>query len=230
MDAQTLIACWELGRRRHPLDRALLLFAAAEPQADPETLADRTIGERNVALLRFRRSLFGDALKSCVNCPECAEQLEFELSADALLAGAHRDTPPLEYVETRGRRTRLPTTRDLACIAAEADESIAATLLLDRLADSGAANTRPSDDEIASALDAADPRLDFSLELSCPACAHHWSASLDVPGFLWQEFDARARLLIDEVHALARAYGWSERDILALGDARRQAYLERVLA
>jgi len=32
------------------------------------------------------------------------------------------------------------------------------------------------------------------------------------------------------VHALARTYGWSEREILALGDARRQAYLERVLA
>ena len=51
MDAQSLIACWELGRRRHPLDRALLLYAAAEPEADPDTLADRTIGERNAALL-----------------------------------------------------------------------------------------------------------------------------------------------------------------------------------
>ena len=32
--------------------------------------------------------------------------------------------------------------------------------------------------------------------------------------------------LIDDVHRLAAAYGWSERDILALGPQRRAAYLE----
>ncbi|HEU5135653.1 MAG TPA: hypothetical protein VFU13_10960, partial [Steroidobacteraceae bacterium] len=76
MDAHAIISCWEQGRRRHPLDRALLLHAAATPDADPETLADRTLGERNAALLRLRQSLFGDALKSCVECPECGEALE----------------------------------------------------------------------------------------------------------------------------------------------------------
>jgi hypothetical protein len=229
MDAQSLIACWELGRRRHPLDRALLLYAAAEPEADPDTLADRTIGERNAALLGLRRALFGDALKSCVDCPECAERLEFELSADALTAGPHHDPPPASHVDVGGRRARLPTTRDLACIAAEADESSAARKL-GHLLVADASDTHVPADALANALDAADPRMDFSLELSCPACAHRWSASLDVPAFLWQELDVRARRLLDEVHALARAYGWSEREILALGDARRQAYLDRVLA
>jgi len=230
MDAQSLIACWELGRRRHPLDRALLLYAAAEPEADPDTLADRTIGERNAVLLGLRRSLFGDALKSCVNCPECAEQLEFELSVDALMAGAHHDAPPASLVDVGGRRARLPTTRDLACIAAEADEGSAARKLSARLLVANASDSPVPADELANALDAADPRMDFSLELSCPACAHRWSASLDVPAFLWQELDVRARRLLDEVHALALAYGWSERQILSLGDARRQAYLDRVLA
>src|SRR5947208_7192185 len=185
MDAQSLIACWELGRRRHPLDRALLLYAAAEPEADPDTLADRTIGERNAALLGLRRALFGDALKSCVDCPECAERLEFELSADALMAGPHHDPPPASHVDVAGRRARLPTTRDLACIAAEADESSAARKLLGHLLVADAGDTHVPADALANALDAADPRIDFSLELSCPACAHQWSASLDVPTFLW---------------------------------------------
>ena len=35
------------------------------------------------------------------------------------------------------------------------------------------------------------------------------------------------RMLLD-IHALARAYGWSESDILALPPRRRQAYLELV--
>ena len=50
-----------------------------------------------------------------------------------------------------------------------------------------------------------------------------------MPAFLWDEVDVRARRLLDEVHALAGAYGWSEQRILALSEARRRAYLDRVL-
>src|SRR5688572_15238275 len=123
MDAQSLLACWEHGRRRHPLDRALLLFAAAEPHADPDALADRPLGQRNAALLRLRLALFGDAMKSCVACPECAENLEFTLSAASLLERApvcdDRDVPG---VHVAGHALRLPTSRDLATIIAERDE------------------------------------------------------------------------------------------------------------
>ncbi len=54
--------------------------------------------------------------------------------------------------------------------------------------------------------------------------------AFDVGGFLWEEIDVRARRLLDEVHALARSYCWSERQILELSETRRRAYLERVLA
>ena len=227
MDAQSLIACWELGRRRHPLDRALLLYAAAAPEEDPDSLADRPLGRRNAALLRLRRSLFGDSLKSCVDCPNCGERLEFSLSADALLerAAAHA----LTHAQLGAVRLRLPTTRDLAAVAAEGDESRAARRLLERLADASPDEAGFSDEELTRALDAADPCLDLTLDLSCPACKHAWSAPFDVPAFLWEEIDARARRLLDEVHALARTYCWSEEQILALSETRRRAYLERVL-
>ena len=229
MDAQGIISCWEQGRRRHPLDRALLLHAAATPDADPETLADRTLGERNAALLRLRQSLFGDALKSCVECPECGEPLEFALSASAFLERA--PAAGTRHATVGDYRVRLPTTRDLASVAGEPDEASATRKLLDRLrgdSDSGADSI--SADELASALDAADPCMDLTLELSCPACAHRWNAPFDVPAYLWEEVDVRARRLLDEVHALARSYGWSEQEILGLSETRRHAYLERVLA
>jgi hypothetical protein len=232
MDARALIDCWEQGRRRHPLDRALLLYAAAAPHEDPETLADRPLGERNAALLRLRQSLFGDALKSCVDCPDCGERLEFSLSASALLAGAPadaRDCPQLLLVQ--GVRLRLPTTRDLASAALEPDAAGAEGQLLQRLCMQGDPGILAADlqDELARALDAADPCLDFGIDLVCPACAHAWNASFDVPAFLWEEIEVRARRLLDEVHALARSYGWSERQILDLSDLRRNAYLERML-
>jgi hypothetical protein len=229
MDAQSLIACWELGRRRHPLDRALLLHAVATPDTDPDTLADRTLGERNAALLELRQCLFGDALKSCVSCPACDEKLEFAISAQALLERA----PAIArtHVDLHGRMLRLPTTRDLASVASELDSDRAAQRLLDRLLDGNSGNGfLASAEAVTRTLDEADPRMDLSLGLSCPGCAHEWAASLDVPAFLWEEIEVRARRLLDEVHALARAYGWSERQILELSDLRRSAYLERVLA
>ena len=42
--------------------------------------------------------------------------------------------------------------------------------------------------------------------------------------------EARARALLAAVHTLARAYGWSEPDVLALSEQRRAAYLEMVTA
>lgn len=227
MDAQSLIACWELGRRRHPLDRALLLYAAAAPEEDPDSLADRPLGKRNAALLRLRRSLFGDALKSCVDCPDCGERLEFALSADALLERAASHA--LTHAQLGALSLRLPTTRDLASVAAERDETRAARKLLERLVDTPLGELGFSDEELTRALDAADPCLDLTLHLSCPACNHAWSAPFDVPAYLWEEIDVRARRLLDEVHALARTYGWSEEQILALSETRRRAYLERVL-
>jgi hypothetical protein len=227
MDAQALIACWELGRRRHPLDRALLLYAAAAPAEDPDALADRPLGRRNAALLQLRRSLFGDALKSCVDCPKCGERLEFNLSADALLERAASHA--LTHAQLGKLQLRLPTTRDLASIAAETEESLAVRKLLERLADVPADELEFSEEELTRALDATDPCMDLTLDLSCPACDHTWSAPFDVPAYLWDEIDARARRLLDEVHALASTYCWSEEQILALSEVRRRAYLDRIL-
>jgi len=229
MDALRLIDCWEHGRRRHPLDRALLLFAAAAPGEDPETLADRTLGERNAALLRLRQKMFGDALKSCVECPECGEQLEFALSANTLLEPSPPGVARAAYVDIQGVRVRLPTTRDLASVATEGDPLVAEARLFERLIGAASA-AAPSPEDLTRELDAADPCMDLALDLTCPACAHAWSAAFDVPAFLWEEVEVRARRLLDEVHALARSYGWAEREILALSEVRRNAYLERVLA
>lgn len=232
MDGQSLINCWEHGRRRHPLDRALLMFAAAEPGAQPDALADRSLGERNAALLKLRRALFGDELKSCIDCPQCREKLEFTLSANALLAREPTNLVDGGFLSIHGLRLRLPTTRDLVYAAGNADDGGAARRLMQRLCVSGNPDvlTAELEEQLARALDEADPCMDFGIDLTCPACAHCWNAAFDVPAFLWEEIEARARRLLDEVHAIARSYGWSERQILELGDARRQAYLERVLA
>jgi hypothetical protein len=66
------------------------------------------------------------------------------------------------------------------------------------------------------------------LHLSCSACGGAWDRPLDIGQFLWDEISAEAHRLAREVHALARAYGWSEAEILGLSPRRRQLYLELV--
>jgi hypothetical protein len=230
MDAHALLLCWEQGRRRHALDRALLLHAAAAPDENPDALADRSVGERNAALLRLRRTLFGDALASWLDCPACGERLEFSLSAGVLLGGT---SDRATHVSVAGVRARVPTTRDLASLVDESDEAAAARTLVGRLIERDAA-IEPSRmalivDGLGRALDDADPCIDVSVDLTCPACGHAWNAPFDIADFLWEEIEVRARRLLDEVHVLASAYGWTESEILQLSDTRRTAYLERAL-
>lgn len=225
-----LLALWEQGARRHPLDRALLLFAQAAPERPPESLADAPLGACNAALMRLRRETFGNHLPLWLDCPGCGERLAFELEPAQL--------PPLqappEQVEVQGLRFRCPASRDLAAIAGLADAEHAANQLL--LACAEDATALPRDEQalgelreaLESALEAADPWADLALAYRCPACGAEGEASLDVAAYLWEEIDGSAQQLLDEIHLLARAYGWSEAQILALGDARRAAYLARV--
>jgi hypothetical protein len=228
--AEALVAAWERGRGRGPVERSLVLHAMAAPNADRDALADQPLGERNRALLRLRRQWFGDTLAACIDCPQCDERLEFALSVSSLLA---QPAPAAPTIDVGGVRFRLPTARDLARIADEPDSATAACRLLGTIVASVPAPDRGTlallADRVANALDEADPCIDVSLAVDCPACAHRWSVSLDVASYLWDEVDVRAQRLLDEVHVIARAYGWSEAEILALGDARRSAYLERVL-
>jgi hypothetical protein len=81
---------------------------------------------------------------------------------------------------------------------------------------------------LVDALTECDPQAEMRFQLTCAACGHRWSALFDVVSFFWTELGARAERLLVQVHALARAYGWREADILAMGEARRHFYLELV--
>ena len=73
-----------------------------------------------------------------------------------------------------------------------------------------------------------DPDADVSIAFECPACGAAWLSRFDIVSYFWGELDDWAQRLLAEVHALARAYGWSEAAILALSPTRRRFYLEMV--
>jgi len=83
---------------------------------------------------------------------------------------------------------------------------------------------------ISRAMLEADPAAEITLRLTCPACGHQWDLLFDIAEFFWTEISAQAQRLLREIDALARAYGWTEREILSLPAQRRQTYLELVAA
>lgn len=213
---------WEQGRARHPIDRALLLFAIAEPALARDHLADLPIGRRDDAILALRNASFGTRIDGYGECPQCGERYEFALDGQALRTAAPPATEA-EFCDEQGRQLRLPTSRDLAELVtvtpAEAAQTLGRACVIN-----GAAVVAA---EIEAQIAERDPAADLKLEMSCEACAHRWSFAFDPAAYLWEEIEARASSLFDEVHDLARAYGWNEDAVLRLSPARRRAYLER---
>ena len=228
---ERLLSVWEQGARRHPIDRAVLLHALAAPEWPVDQLADAPLGARNAALMALRRAHFGGQLPAWVDCPACGERMEFTLDAADLPPAPDEGDAP---IVVDGHRFRRPSSRHLAALVDTPDPDSAAQALLRHCAEDSAALP---DDAAAlaallaaaeDALEAADPWADLALAIACPACAHEAEVSFDIASYLWEELDSHARRLLDDVHALASAYGWSEPQILALSDARRAAYLARV--
>lgn len=225
-----VLSLWERGRTSHPLDRALVALAAACPGTPYEKLADMPVGRRDGELLRFRAAVFGTELPAYVDCPACGERLEFTLDGRSLELLAPDETLPIEVA---GFQFRLPTSRDLAAIAGDTDSERAALRLATLCWLPGEHDPRSEwsaafMEQLEARMAEADPQGSLELDLTCEACGHRWQVPFDIGGFLWEEIEARALCLLQDVDRLARAYGWSEHQVLALSEVRRAAYIEMV--
>ena len=242
LTSEGLLRVWDAGVGRHSADRALTILAAAYPDVPRERLTQLTVGRRDAALLSVREATFGSMLPGGVVCPACGERLDLALDTTAIRAGDYR--PPDEPDEQlNGRfvadgyavRFRAPDSRDLAALAACPDPAAGRVelarrclLAVERDGVRCELDSLPEAviEELARQLQALDPQAEVLLDLTCPACDHRWQVTFDVVSFFWSEIAAGAKRLLREVHALARAYGWREAEILAMSTARRRSYLE----
>ena len=231
LSAQDAIRVWEAALNQRPVERALTILSAALPEALEPEIATYPIGRRNALLFLTREAIFGERLNARVCCPACGEWLEFAVTAADLGVSDNSVPESLPHtLERDGVRLtfRLPDSRDLAASARCPDAESARDLLIRRCV------IDPPPDTLADALIPAlaeaigerDPLSAITLDFVCPNCAHEWAAPFDILGYFWEELAAHVKGLTVEVAALARGYGWSETDILAMSAARRQIYLE----
>ena len=235
-----MLELWEHGAGWHPIDQALLVLRCAEPNGGRnEDLSDWSIGHRDRRLLEIRRDTFGDRIGGYADCPACGSGLEFELSCDALLKSAENISERPIVVKEPGVawELRAPTSRDLAAALAAPDTERARQELLARCVRETEGNgpetglsPNSSHAQLIERLAAEDHLAEILLDLRCQACGHACQYLFDIATFLWDEIRARSRRLLQEIDLLARTYGWTERDILHLTNARRNWYVQMALS
>lgn len=238
LSASDLLKIWERAASQPPARRSFLLAAGA--CGDPRAAAEMSIGQRDWALMLLRRQLFGDRIEGLTECPACQGRVEvcFEVSQIALGHEAAIAPAPLS---SQGYEVqwRLPTCGDLAELADEISPQRLRQGMLERCLFDIRWEQRPINladcppaliEDVCQAMAEADPLGDIRLDVTCPECVVSWKSSFDIGAFLWREVDAWARRLLHDIYRLASAFGWSERDILAMSARRRGMYLDLVRA
>lgn len=236
LHATDLLEIWDRGRDRHPVDRALVVLAFAFPELGWDELGALPIGERNRLLLWMRATTFGPRLELVTSCPACSEQLEFDFTFPL---ERYAPSPPREVETTLAAgerlRLRLPDSRDLAAIAGLADPAVAKRRLLERCicapAREGEAVGHDHERVVpafSAAVEEHDPLAVISFPVGCVACTQPWRATLDPIDYIWRELGHRVVAIVRDVDVLARAYGWTESEILRLSPGRRRLYIDRV--
>lgn len=239
LDGDALLALWERGLGQGALARdELLLQAEADGMA-----AAQTLGERNGRLLALHARWFGRELVLSSHCPACGTAVQFDADCTALAAST---TPPAAAASTQqldslGHRIafRLPEGADIAALFDVPDDDAFERALLARcvLACTHDGVDVPPDalpapvrDALSQRMEQLDPAASLSFGLDCPHCATPWQARLDVGQLLWHKLQAAAERVLLEVDLLARAYGWTEPEVLRLSPTRRAAYLQLATA
>ena len=196
---------------RHPM-RALRLAELA----GIEDARDLPLGTRDNALLSLWGQWFGTELPCLDTCPECGQSVEFDLPLSMFSAEPS--------AETR-EGWRALTTADRLSVATLPAEKARAELAR------AVTGREVAAEEIAQVedwLDRADPMARLTIHLTCAHCGTAWESPFDIVRHLWTAFRNAGQRLLHDIHMLARAYHWSEAEILSLPANRRRAYLELI--
>ncbi len=238
LSSNELLEVWERGKHLSPIDKAIMLLAAACPECQPEELAGICIGQRDALLFAMRELSFGSELEAFCECPSCGTPLEWSMKTSDLLKGTRSCGDSELRLKSDGFEIdyRLPNSADLADIIGLGSEGGSQSLLTRCIVRAETQGREIAPDSlpgnVRSAVElrilANDPLSEIELDMECPSCANKWQMLLDIVSFFWAELDAHAKHLLRQVDILARNYGWSESDILSMSRQRRQHYIDMV--
>jgi hypothetical protein len=236
-DASALLAAREAAAGMPEVARAAALVAHAGAGSVEQVLNLPLAVTASLAIAAHVEA-FGPQADGICACEECGESIGVLLDLRQFAeAGVTADAGVGQETVTIGGGARALavhalTTRDLLAAGGSPDPvmSLRRAFVRDEAGRALSASeiVALGADDVA-ALDAAAERLagvaSIALRMRCPGCSEDITASVDPGMLLWERVDAAAPLLLAEVAALARAFGWSEEAVLGLSASRRRAYL-----
>lgn len=214
-----------------------------------ENVRGLSIGDREMLLTAVRRLAFGSRIEAIARCPQagCGAMLDLDIDVERLCSPPTEGMPGPSYsIDVAGEggdlrvRFRLPTGADQEAAARQAfaDPRASARLLFERcILEVVDPAGQPLDiamcaglinGPLEDAIRRLDPSIETILQLTCPSCGHETAVLLDFGAYLLAEL-AGGETIYHQVDRIARAYHWSEADILRLPLPRRRRYL-RLLA
>ncbi|MDQ0464410.1 hypothetical protein QO010_002191 [Caulobacter ginsengisoli] len=218
-----------------PLETALVLLQRLASPADDgaDDWSALSVTDFELLLLAFRRGLFGDLVRSDFFCPQdgCGERVEIEFSLADFVAGVTpgrprgvSDDPDRPGWRRLGEAAfRPPAVRDQVMAQAGGGADLLARRCIEPPNPPARLKLR-----CVSAMEAIAPEVSQTLEGVCPGCGAPVRAVFHVPAFVVAEVQRAFGRITEEVDLIARAYHWSEAEILSLPRRRRQDYAARI--
>jgi hypothetical protein len=183
-------------------------------------------------LMQMRAERFGRKVALGFACPHCAARAEIEFRVEDCLeaatpqqvAGVEDDAERPGWRRLGAIRFRLPTAGDQVAVlrTARPTEKLA-ELCLDE-----AARRAPRRARAERAMAAMAPLVSRCLPGACPACKADVLVAFHVASVVVSEWRRAAATAHEEIDLIARAYHWSEAEILALPQPRRRTYAEHI--
>lgn len=237
--ATDILRVWDAGSGKDYLDRALLLLSLDDDMGASTDRGALCIGARDGLLLDLRMRLFGSRVESVNRCEACEVELSvaFDVAEIRIPSSGPGDGRVELACDGYEIVARSPTTDDLIAIRdcrtrREARDHLLVRCVveIDGRASGLDAPELPANvqSEIVRALANADPQANVELLLKCAACGAERHVCFDIVRYLWAEIEEYGSRTLRQVHQLARAYGWTEAETLALPPQRRHRYLEMV--
>jgi hypothetical protein len=246
---EAVLTAWERTRELPEQEAALAVLALALPEHNINELANLPLSERNALLLELRAATLGWRMHGFAVCPECDAQLELVLDARELAEGIRGEDTPRPN-EIAGYTMRAANTLDLLAATAAESEEHARSILVARTvnvtrAELDQANQfasprrtghwlesqpQPIVDLLLDRFEQMNAAAEIRAQFHCADCRSRACVDVDIVHFFLREIAGAARRLMTDIHELASAYGWSERSIAIMSDARRAAYVEMLHA
>jgi hypothetical protein len=211
-------------------------IAGAAPT--PELLRATPVGDRIAALMAVAAATGDGTFSAAVRCPAdgCGENLEVEVTWDEIRTIAETTAREPFAVEIDGltfvvRRPEAADQDGLARASASGAEPTPRDVVAGLLVDGPASELTPERvTAIEAALDERDPLICFTVGIGCPSCGSVADQEIPLVSIGAAVIRRQQARMLDDVHDLARAYGWSEGEILAIPAWRRARYRARIAA